>query len=105
MLTDRTAGNIRPVWIELCQKARVDPHELVTTHVDAILEKVFSAISVAAKVRGSSSCLSCTPNLIRRLARTRFLGGRIPRNHNPCVRRAGCSAPQSRGPDQIGLQP
>ena len=44
------AGVIRPVWIELCQKARVDPHELVSTHTDAILDKVFSAIDASAKV-------------------------------------------------------
>ena len=49
------AGVIRPVWIELCQKARVDPHELVSTHTDAILDKVFSAIDASAKV-----CLSRT---------------------------------------------
>ncbi|TBU31959.1 ARM repeat-containing protein [Dichomitus squalens] len=43
------SGTIRPVWIELCQKARVDPHELVSAHTDAILDKVFSAIDASAK--------------------------------------------------------
>ena len=43
------AGNIRQVWVELCQKARVDPHELVSSHTDAILDKVFSAIDAASK--------------------------------------------------------
>ncbi|KAI0710312.1 ARM repeat-containing protein [Cerioporus squamosus] len=43
------SGNIRPVWIELCQKAKVDPHDLVSAHADAILEKVFSAIDVQSK--------------------------------------------------------
>ncbi|KAI0628364.1 ARM repeat-containing protein [Trametes polyzona] len=43
------SGNLRPVWIELCQKARVDPHELVSAHVDALLEKVLRAIDVNSK--------------------------------------------------------
>ncbi|KAI0764358.1 ARM repeat-containing protein [Trametes elegans] len=44
-----TSGNLRPVWIELCQKARIDPHELVSAHIDALLEKVLAAIDVNNK--------------------------------------------------------
>ncbi|RPD57344.1 ARM repeat-containing protein [Lentinus tigrinus ALCF2SS1-7] len=43
------SGNLGPVWIELCQKAKVDPHDLVTAHADIILDKVFSAIDVESK--------------------------------------------------------
>ncbi|KAI0800349.1 ARM repeat-containing protein [Fomes fomentarius] len=42
-------GNARQVWIELCQKAKVDPHELVTAHADAILQKVFNSIDSNSK--------------------------------------------------------
>ncbi len=44
------AGSLRPVWIELCQKARVDPHELVSAHADALLARVLQAIDVDNKV-------------------------------------------------------
>ncbi|KAI0366693.1 ARM repeat-containing protein [Pilatotrama ljubarskyi] len=44
-----SSGNLRPVWIELCQKARVDPHELVSAHVDGLLRKVLEAIDVERK--------------------------------------------------------
>ncbi|KAI0757516.1 ARM repeat-containing protein [Daedaleopsis nitida] len=44
-----SSGNARQVWIELCQKAKVDPHELVTAHADAILGKVFSSIDIDAR--------------------------------------------------------
>ncbi|KAH9925947.1 ARM repeat-containing protein [Epithele typhae] len=49
------SGKIRQVWIELCQKARVDPHELVTAHADAILEKVYSAMEVDSKAASGFS--------------------------------------------------
>ncbi|RDX47550.1 ARM repeat-containing protein [Lentinus brumalis] len=49
------SGNIRPVWIELCQKAKVDPHALVSAHADAVLEKVFSAIDVQVKPQSGFS--------------------------------------------------
>ena len=44
-------GNLRPVWIELCQKARIDPNGLVSAHVDELLGKVLQAIDVYSKVR------------------------------------------------------
>ena len=47
------AGTLRPLWIELCQKAHIDPHELVTSHVDAVLEKVFSVNDDRTKVKFS----------------------------------------------------
>lgn len=40
----------RQTWIELCQKARVDPHELVSGRLDDILQKVFEALNVDRKV-------------------------------------------------------
>ncbi|KAI9068620.1 ARM repeat-containing protein [Trametes sanguinea] len=43
------SGNLRPVWIELCQKARVDPQELVTAHADTLLANVLRAIDVEGK--------------------------------------------------------
>ncbi|OJT01635.1 Translational activator GCN1 [Trametes pubescens] len=43
------SGSLRPVWIELCQKARVDPHELVSAHADALLARVLQAIDVDNK--------------------------------------------------------
>ncbi|KAI0657693.1 ARM repeat-containing protein [Cubamyces menziesii] len=42
-------GNLRPVWIELCQKARIDPNGLVSAHVDELLGKVLQAIDVYSK--------------------------------------------------------
>lgn len=44
------AGSLRPVWIELCQKARLDPHELVSAHADALLTRVLQTIDVDNKV-------------------------------------------------------
>ncbi|KAI0644913.1 ARM repeat-containing protein [Trametes meyenii] len=44
-----SSGNLRPVWIELCQKARVDPLELVSVHADALLDKVLQSIDIHHK--------------------------------------------------------
>ncbi|KAH9856756.1 ARM repeat-containing protein [Lenzites betulinus] len=43
------SGNLRPVWIELCQKARIDPLELVSAHADILLENVLQAIEKHSK--------------------------------------------------------
>ncbi|KAI8978208.1 ARM repeat-containing protein [Trametes punicea] len=44
------SGSLHPIWIELCQKAGVDPHELVCMHIDALLAKVLQAIDVQNKL-------------------------------------------------------
>ncbi|KAI0827665.1 ARM repeat-containing protein [Trametes gibbosa] len=43
------SGNLRPVWIELCQKARIDPLELVSSHPDTLLANVLDAIEKHSK--------------------------------------------------------
>lgn len=79
----------------------MDPHELVSAHADAILEKVFGAISVAAKVRarpgGGDTAMSGSNGALA--ARPWFRGSRVPRGHHARVRRARRGPPEGRGAD------
>ncbi|KAL0955554.1 hypothetical protein HGRIS_001793 [Hohenbuehelia grisea] len=42
----------RQVWIDLCQKARLDPHELVNAQVDALFKHILAASTVPIKQDG-----------------------------------------------------
>ncbi|KAI0944136.1 hypothetical protein AcV7_002042 [Taiwanofungus camphoratus] len=42
-------GDSRQTWIELCQRAHVDPHDLVCQHLDSILQKVLDALNAQSK--------------------------------------------------------
>lgn len=56
--------NSRPTWIELCQAARVDPHELVTSHTESVLSAVFNACDVVSQVCSRFTTLSsCEANI------------------------------------------
>ncbi|KAH7929550.1 ARM repeat-containing protein [Leucogyrophana mollusca] len=43
------SGPSRLLWVELCQKARIDPHGLVQRHAGDVLKQVLSASTVDAK--------------------------------------------------------
>lgn len=45
-------GTSRQTWIDLCQKAHTDPHELTNKHLDKLLKLILGASAVDAKVRG-----------------------------------------------------
>ncbi|KAF5368138.1 hypothetical protein D9615_010210 [Tricholomella constricta] len=42
-------GNSRQTWIDLCQKARTDPHDLTTKHLDKLFKLILGASAVDAK--------------------------------------------------------
>jgi len=42
-------GTSRQLWIELCQKSRVDPHELVTERLDEILRETLNVADAQLK--------------------------------------------------------
>ncbi|KAG6884723.1 hypothetical protein C0993_008704 [Termitomyces sp. T159_Od127] len=42
-------GNSRQTWIDLCQRARLDPHELITNHLDKLFNLILTGSAVDAK--------------------------------------------------------
>lgn len=45
-----TGGPYRQTWIDICQRARVDPHELVTKRLDKLTDLVLDATLTQGKV-------------------------------------------------------
>ena len=45
-----TGGPDRQTWIDICQRARVDPHELVTNRLDKLIDLVLDASLTQGKV-------------------------------------------------------
>lgn len=43
-------GNSRQTWIDLCQKARADPRDLINGNLDKLFKLVLEASTVDAKV-------------------------------------------------------
>ncbi|KAG6896538.1 hypothetical protein C0992_007574 [Termitomyces sp. T32_za158] len=43
------SGNSRQTWIDLCQRARLDPHELVTNHWDKLFDLILTGSAADAK--------------------------------------------------------
>lgn len=46
----RVAGPLRQTWIDICQKANIDPKALIEKHVDKLLKLVLESTTVEAKV-------------------------------------------------------
>jgi hypothetical protein len=46
-----SAGPMGQTWIDICQKAKTDPRELVEKYVDKLLKLVLQSTTVNAKVR------------------------------------------------------
>ncbi|KAG6873014.1 hypothetical protein C0995_003975 [Termitomyces sp. Mi166 len=42
-------GDSRQTWIDLCQRARTDPHELITNHLDKLFDFILGGSAVDAK--------------------------------------------------------
>ncbi|KIL54351.1 hypothetical protein M378DRAFT_174298 [Amanita muscaria Koide BX008] len=42
-------GNFRQAWIDLCQKAGVDPRELLNKRLDTLLELILAASTMDSK--------------------------------------------------------
>ncbi|KAG5725284.1 Translational activator gcn1 [Termitomyces sp. T112] len=42
-------GNSRQTWIDLCQRAHTDPHEVITKHLDKLLDLILSGSTADAK--------------------------------------------------------
>lgn len=51
----------RQTWIDMCQRARVDPHDLVCKHLNVILQNVFDALDDQSQVFLLSSSLYNKP--------------------------------------------
>lgn len=45
-----TGGNSMQTWIELCQKARADPHNLVTKNIEKLFDLIIKASNQNPKV-------------------------------------------------------
>lgn len=48
---NHTGGASGQTWIDLCQKSRTDPRELVEKHLDRVLKVILEASTVNSKVR------------------------------------------------------
>jgi hypothetical protein len=46
----RVAGPMRQTWIDICQKANIDPKALIEKHVDKLLKLVLESTTVEARV-------------------------------------------------------
>ncbi|KAF5374683.1 hypothetical protein D9615_008940 [Tricholomella constricta] len=56
-------GNSRQTWIDLCQKARTDPHDLTTKHLDKLLKLILGASAVDAKYGFADASYSAVSTL------------------------------------------
>ena len=45
-----TGGTSRQTWIDLCQKAQTDPHDLTNRHLDKLFSLILGASTVDSKV-------------------------------------------------------
>lgn len=50
ILIRRIGGDSRQLWIELCQKADVDPRDLINSNVEGLLKNVLEATNTEEKV-------------------------------------------------------
>ncbi|KAG6915850.1 hypothetical protein DXG01_009609 [Tephrocybe rancida] len=56
-------GNSRQTWIDLCQRARVDPHDLTIKHMDKLLKHILSGSSPDAKFGFADASYSAVSTL------------------------------------------
>ena len=45
-----SAGPTRQTWIDICQKAAINPKELIEKHIDKLLQLVLHSTTMDAKV-------------------------------------------------------
>ncbi|KAG6844943.1 hypothetical protein H0H87_002276 [Tephrocybe sp. NHM501043] len=57
-------GNSRQTWIDLCQRARTDPHDLTIAHLDELLKLILGGSAVDAKFGFADASYSAVSTLV-----------------------------------------
>lgn len=50
LMSTCSAGPTRQTWIDICQKAAINPKELIEKHIDKLLQLVLHSTTMDAKV-------------------------------------------------------
>jgi len=56
-----SAGPTRQTWIDICQKAAIDPKELIEKHIDKLLQLVLHSTTMDADAKVSGPLLTSDP--------------------------------------------